>query len=53
MYLPFLFHKGVYEQPFINYIIIEFLYCTHDSAVIKNIQLACKWVEENQHHCAG
>ncbi|XP_016357174.1 structural maintenance of chromosomes protein 5-like [Sinocyclocheilus anshuiensis] len=25
----------------------------YDSAVMKNIQLACKWVEENQHHFAG
>ncbi|KAL1249453.1 hypothetical protein QQF64_020458 [Cirrhinus molitorella] len=24
-----------------------------DSAVMKNIQLACKWVQENQHHFAG
>ncbi|RXN33023.1 ribonuclease-like 3 [Labeo rohita] len=25
----------------------------YDSAVMKNILLACKWVEENQHHFAG
>lgn len=34
-------------------LLLEFLYCTQDSAVMKNIQLACKWVEENQHHFAG
>ncbi len=32
---------------------LKFLYCTQDSAVMKTIQLACKWVEENQHHFAG
>lgn len=25
----------------------------YDSAVMRNIQLACEWVEENQHHFAG
>ncbi len=32
---------------------LKFLYCTQDSAVMIKMQLACKWVEENQHHFAG
>ncbi|CAM4530759.1 unnamed protein product [Leuciscus chuanchicus] len=25
----------------------------YDSAVMRNLQLACEWVEENQHHFIG